>query len=473
MRTWEEIQKDLDIPPDKSMIQPPNEKAGIFGEYLTAQYVVAELNRIFGVDGWAGRLVKVSRIDRTDGGVVFVGEYTITAYGLDVKGDCHFVDRSDGGVGVAMPIVNKQTGEVFPPKPQALDTAYKAAVSDSLKRAAKSFGMRLGLWLYFDDRALQAMHVQEQEPGVPVATAVATAGKPKTTLEDTGPYIYPGKYKESVSELNKYGKVSARGLVNAIGEDAYGYLKWLWPKMEASEKEWDVATGKELKAWLERNLPNTVAPKATLTSRDDIEKQLKALLSSAAVNDRVTAPIANTLKNYLALAGYADKDGTYNEFQALKRIRASLNDEHATISTLTTKQAVVLAGYAHYILENGQGGKEFAKAILAMAWANNVSWKDACDMYTSLSNEKTNPVVPSPVLDLEAMVKAINPKMSLSDVEPVLVGKYKWPKPLPTEKAAKYFEVCKAKGYTLFNDAAGLLAEAIAQQEGWVVEGNF
>jgi hypothetical protein len=479
MRKWSEIDKLLNKAPDPQFVKAPNEKAGIYGPYLEAQFVVSELNRIFGVDGWDGEIISTDRIHRDDLSVVFTTTYKIMAGGLDDKEPAiaTYVSRSNGGVGVASPIKGKD-GTVYPPKPQALDTAFKAAVSDSIKRTAKDFGFALGLALYFDDKELTAMHAEAPDkdgsgnPIDPKSSKTQSMADTTTSAqtgaeiggEDHGPFVYPKKdYKDACAgKLNEHGKIEAGVLVEVVGEEAYGYLNWLWPKQAASDKKWDVQAGNELKAWLDKNAPKKEAasPKATQSTTTVSENKSKSikgslvtLLKSAKDEDKVSIALVAPLKQYMAETIYG-KDGAPNDFHInglLRKPEMGLG-EHANLNSLTVKQAKALVNYVAYLIENGgESAKEYGQSVLAIALADKTSWKEACDLYSA--GEKT--------VDFDALVKAINPKMALSDCEPILHA-FGWPTPIPATELENFLRAVKTNGWELFDNSASGLAKAVA-----------
>src|SRR3989304_342849 len=158
MKKWSDIQALLNTEPEKEHVRKAQPDKGIFGDYLPAQVVCMYLNQVFGPDGWSGILNKVERLVLQDGSVAFESEYSIRAIGLDDLNNEVEAIRSNGGCGVARAWFDRQTGEIKPPKSEALDTAYKASISDGLKRAAKDFGLRLGLQLYLNEQELAAFH---------------------------------------------------------------------------------------------------------------------------------------------------------------------------------------------------------------------------------------------------------------------------------------------------------------------------
>lgn len=121
-----DVVKDLDAKKDKQ---------GRPIQYVDGLYVIEQLNRVFGFDGWSvtyGAMV----IIEGERPVIHV-PVTLIAGG---------VTRSDIGVGVA---ANKG--------PDAMETAIKGAFTDGLKRCARTWGSTFGLALYEKDRDARAV----------------------------------------------------------------------------------------------------------------------------------------------------------------------------------------------------------------------------------------------------------------------------------------------------------------------------
>lgn len=117
------IKLGQDLPADAVRTRP---QAGQTLSFVESAYVIKRLNEVFGHDGW----------DITyDAPVVVAGDRPMiyVAARLRAAG----VTRGDVGVGLAASA-----------KPDAFETAIKAAYTDGLKRAARTFGASLGLALY-------------------------------------------------------------------------------------------------------------------------------------------------------------------------------------------------------------------------------------------------------------------------------------------------------------------------------------
>lgn len=129
----QKAQLDAPLPRDFIKTRP---QSGQQLRYIEGWYVIERLNAVFGYDGWSfdtGSFVVTNAGDRA---VVYV-QVTLRACG---------VSRADVGVGVT-------AGKGA----EALETAIKAAVTDGLKRAARTFGTGFGNRLY--DKAASGVGV--------------------------------------------------------------------------------------------------------------------------------------------------------------------------------------------------------------------------------------------------------------------------------------------------------------------------
>lgn len=100
-------------------------------DYVTGHYVITRCNQVFGYDGWSFTPGTMNIMPGPRPVVHVQGV-------LAVKG----ITRGDVGVAVAAT-----------DKPDALETAIKAAFTDALKRCARTFGASFGLALYDKARA--------------------------------------------------------------------------------------------------------------------------------------------------------------------------------------------------------------------------------------------------------------------------------------------------------------------------------
>ena len=131
--------KMLQAPLDPKHVVKPSGNFGPKGDYLEGWHVINELNRVFGFDGWS-YTIDLSRdaLERVEGKDQWAAAYTCICT-LTV-GE---VTRQDVGFGSGFA---KGVGD-------AIEGATKEAVTDALKRAARTFGNVFGLALYDKSRA--------------------------------------------------------------------------------------------------------------------------------------------------------------------------------------------------------------------------------------------------------------------------------------------------------------------------------
>lgn len=129
----------LNAPLDPKHVRKPSGSFGPKGDYLEGWFVINELNRVFGFDGWSYSIdLTRDALEKADGKDQWQAAYTCVCT-LKV-GD---VTRQDVGFGSGFA---KQIGD-------AIEGATKEAATDALKRAARTFGNIFGLALYDKSRA--------------------------------------------------------------------------------------------------------------------------------------------------------------------------------------------------------------------------------------------------------------------------------------------------------------------------------
>lgn len=180
---------------DASHVRPP-QQYGPKGDYLEGWYVIAEANRIFGFDGWSYEVIDTKCVsqaarligrDKKDGwGVTYTSKVRVQV------GD---VIREDFGAGHGYDL---DAG-------LAHESAIKEAVTDSLKRALRTFGNPFGLALYdktranvetSDDRAFREKH----------AAAIDSLWAEITAISSTrGLELF---WKDNVKTINAFDEVN-------------------------------------------------------------------------------------------------------------------------------------------------------------------------------------------------------------------------------------------------------------------------
>lgn len=146
--------KALEAPLDPKYVVKPSGSYGPKGDYLEGWHVINEMNRVFGFDGWS-YTIDLSRdaLEKDDQKGQWQAAYTCVCT-LTAAG----VSRQDVGFGSGFA---KQVGD-------AIEGATKEAVTDALKRCARTFGNIFGLALYDKSRA------NVQAPAVELPTGPIT-----------------------------------------------------------------------------------------------------------------------------------------------------------------------------------------------------------------------------------------------------------------------------------------------------------
>ena len=134
--------KMLNAPLNPASVKPADASKGIKGDYIEGWHCVAELNRIFGFDGWS-YTIDLSRDDLREGVDRNGKPQWQAAYTCICTLRVGEVVRQDVGFGSGF---GKNIGD-------AIEGATKEAVTDALKRAARTFGNPFGLALYDKSRS--------------------------------------------------------------------------------------------------------------------------------------------------------------------------------------------------------------------------------------------------------------------------------------------------------------------------------
>ena len=131
--------KALEAPLDPKHVVKPSGNFGPKGDYLEGWFIINELNRVFGFDGWSYRI----DLTRDDLSKVEGKDQWAAAYTCICTLTVGEVTRQDVGFGSGFA---KGIGD-------AIEGATKEAATDALKRAARTFGNIFGLALYDKSRA--------------------------------------------------------------------------------------------------------------------------------------------------------------------------------------------------------------------------------------------------------------------------------------------------------------------------------
>ena len=137
----------LEQPLDPALVSRRDGRGNRQYDYIEGHTVIDQANRIFGYGGWGYELVgdvSLRRIEKVD---VRTGQLQVNyAYSAPVRVS---VVGAPPRTDIGFHIVAEDT-------PEGHDTACKAAVTDGLKRALRSFGDRFGNGLYGDQPPVNA-----------------------------------------------------------------------------------------------------------------------------------------------------------------------------------------------------------------------------------------------------------------------------------------------------------------------------
>lgn len=158
-RTIEQITAEADKKIPREEVSLRDGGGGKKLSYLTSHYVIARMNEVFGTMGWDSETVEMRQVNDPSAKPAYVSKVRITA----------LVNTGDG----FMKVVKEGYG--FGSDKSSLnphEMAIKEAESDAFKRAARQFGMSLGLALYskdqenVEDTPTQVAPVKEAVPSV-------------------------------------------------------------------------------------------------------------------------------------------------------------------------------------------------------------------------------------------------------------------------------------------------------------------
>lgn len=195
MKPWKAIAAALneEIPP--SLIEPANQQAGIYGNWMRGHTVMQLANKVFGPDGWTSyiisppkmeeRVVAVNNAGAERMGVLVTCIVQITGRGLDENGEVVEVAKQDIGWGTAAQ--SWQNNQYQPLKPQQMRPALMGAITIGFKRCFHQFGRHLGMELYMPDEDVIALGWEEGEAPVEAATKQRPPAQraPRQPVEDT------------------------------------------------------------------------------------------------------------------------------------------------------------------------------------------------------------------------------------------------------------------------------------------------
>ena len=159
----------LGQPLDPALVSQRKGRAGRVFDYLEGHVVIDQANRIFGYGGWGYELVSDVTLRRIETVDTKTGEVAVSqAYSAPVR------------VTVAGALPRTDTG-VHPVVEDTLDghdTAIKAAVTDGMKRAFRSFGVQFGNGFYGGQQPASAAPHPQSVPAQARGNSGQANGKP-------------------------------------------------------------------------------------------------------------------------------------------------------------------------------------------------------------------------------------------------------------------------------------------------------
>lgn len=180
MRTLEQIRSDLDSNIPRDVISEREGSNGQKLSYLAGWYVIDRMNQVFGAGNWASEVTNLSRtfegaLDQRRGNSTYQVNYV--SYVATVRLSVKF---PDGSV-VAFVDVGFGDGQDRSNPGKAHELAVKEAVTDGVKRCAKSLGRSMGLALYDKSQEFISDAPVDPKPKVEKETQVSTKSENKTT----------------------------------------------------------------------------------------------------------------------------------------------------------------------------------------------------------------------------------------------------------------------------------------------------
>lgn len=188
MKSYEDICKELDAGIPQSAVASRSQ-AGVTLSYLQGWYVIDKLNKIFGQGHWSYTLDKLEKVFEGK-----VNEKHCVSYIATVNLSVEFSDRvpdNDTITGyrknsVYFSDVGYGDGQDKNNPGKAHELAVKEAVTDGLKRCAKSLGMSLGLALYDKEQeyVYDDSEPKQKPTKSPVSKATTEAPKKETGKDE-------------------------------------------------------------------------------------------------------------------------------------------------------------------------------------------------------------------------------------------------------------------------------------------------
>ena len=160
----------LSQPLDTALVSQRKGRGGRVFDYLEGHVVINQANRIFGYGGWGVELVGDVTLRRIETVDARTGEVTISlAYSAPVRVTvAGALPRTDLGV---HPVTEETV--------DGHDTAMKAAVTDGMKRAFRTFGPQFGNSLYGDQSTMNVQPPAQRIPAEARADGKPAQAQPK------------------------------------------------------------------------------------------------------------------------------------------------------------------------------------------------------------------------------------------------------------------------------------------------------
>lgn len=189
--------------------------------YAAGHYIIRKLNEIFGQDGWSYTIQKLDK--------VFEGQLTDkygkptfnVSYIAQIQLMSRYFDANNVAVYRADSDIGYGDGQDKGNPGKAHELAVKEAVTDGLKRAAKSLGDALGLALYDKDQENVVDAIEPEAKQVAKPPVKLQAGPDKMEAQSVAK---PVSQKEDIkAELNKL--IATSGAVKARGRASFDEQK--------------------------------------------------------------------------------------------------------------------------------------------------------------------------------------------------------------------------------------------------------
>ena len=169
------VTQALGQPLDSQLVSQRKGRGGKSFDYLEGHIVIAQANRIFGFGGWGYELVGDVTLRRIE---------TVNPQTGEVKVEQGYSAPVRVTVAGALPRTDLGVHPVTEDNFDGHDTAMKAAVTDGLKRAFRSFGVQFGNGFYGDQPQVGNQPQPQRVTGPPRPTA--GPGRPRPTATPAG-----------------------------------------------------------------------------------------------------------------------------------------------------------------------------------------------------------------------------------------------------------------------------------------------